>query len=493
MGLSPYLQNSFTFSLTTLTGLATLASGYRPFPKDLEDSCIASQDLLDQVHPREERLQELLSPTFYEKWFGTPEKPQEYVAFDKDSLKEKFLFLSAAEDHNSALDPKHILELLKEINKKYDLKYKVVSSDKDVCWHVDKASKIGKLTNLVIHAHSDSQGMCLSNCESTNGWLHTLKNYTKCFENLDLLGRITLFGSKAGISSNDNKNDNIAQKITMDAQREVIAPIDYISSPGVVVSNTKNFELYQKAGTNKEDQKIFKLFQPVFEKCTKLPNSLHQREKEVADIVKKTIKESFLIYPEEFENHILKLCKDNPKQKFLFLSAEDDWNGGLKPEVNGDFFITLSKLYDFKFKVVYSYDEICKEARDASSIGELVNLVIHIHGNRKGAHISGNVNNINNWIYMDRDYSCLRDLPSSVKITLISCNTGMPNDYGDVNDNIASNLAKKTGKLVVAPIDKCTLAEIKGFENSFVITHAPINKDIKEENIFKTFNPERVL
>lgn len=493
-------SNTLMFSFTAF-GLASLASAYKPFPKEFSNSasCEVAESLKDQVHPRENKLRDLLSPSFYERWFGNPAKPEEYLSLDKNCKKDKFLFLSAIEDHNGALDPKNILSMLKEINKKYDLKYKVVGSEEDVCWHVQKAAEMGKLTNVVINAHSDSQAMCLSKCEDHSGWLSIYKNYTECFKGVDLLGRITLFGSKAGISADGNPKNNIAQKIATDSKREVIAPMDYISSSGIEVPNTKDFELYQKAGSTQEGQKVFKLFQPVYEKCTNVvKHTLHQREKDAVEAIwQKTTSSSYLVYPDEFEDSILKLCKDNQKKKFLFLSAEHDWNNALNPKKYAHLFESLSKKYDFKFKLVRSYDDICKEIQESEKFGEIVHLVINAHGERRGIQIGDQNNNLDDWLHKEKDLlgyrdnlDCLKDISKSARITLLSCNSSQPNGE-DVNDNFASFLSKKTEKEVVAPIEEISGEGIKISENAFDVSHAS-RRNPKEMNVFKKFNPQRL-
>ena len=503
MGLIHYTTPSAltTFSFTAF-GLASFVSGYKPFPKEFLDSgsCNVPENLGDQIHPRENKLRDLLSPYFYEYWFGNPEKPEEYLSFDKSCKKDKFLFLSAAEDHNGALDPKNMLGILKDINKKCDLKYKVVGSEKDIYWQVKKAAEMGKLTNIVINAHSDSQGMCLSKCESLGGWLSIYKNYTEGFKELNHLGRITLFGSKAGTSSDGNSKNNIAQKIATDSKREVIAPVDYISSSGVEVPNTREFELYQKVGDkkNNKEKKIFKLFQPIYEKCTNIAkNVLHPREKNATEAVKEeTLKNSQLIYQDEFEKHILKICQDNPKQKFLFLSMENDHNGALNPLHNNELFEKISKNFDLKFKVVKTYEEICKEVKEASNFGEVVQLVINGHGNNIGIHIAGDSNDLNNWIHKYegikgyKNLQCLKNLPKSSKITLMSCKVA-ESENGNNNDNIANEIAKKTGKTVIAPTELFYKNRVKiSSICQFDVFH-PSEKDPKA-NIFKKFNPERV-
>ena len=491
---TPNVLTAFSF---TAFGLASFASAYKPFPTDLTESMYYDEtgSMLGQVHPRETKLEQLVSPWFYESFFGNPENPKNYLTFDKNDLREKFLFLSADEDQSGLLDPQNILGLLKDINKIYDLKYRVVKSVDDVCREVKEASQLGKVSNVFIDAYSDSSGMCLSNCKSQRGWLHKFFDYKDCFKGMDPNGKITLYGSKTGENVAGNPKDNIAQKIATDSKIQVIATIDHVSPSGIQVSNVKgDFEVYQK---NQNKDKLFKSFQPVFDKCTNIKHPLHPREKEAMEVVKKEVTEnSQIIHPDEFESHILKMCKDNPKKKFLFLSMEADHNGALNPKNNPELFKTLPKNYDFKFKVIRSYDELCIEARGASILGEEAHLVIHGHGERKGIHITGD-NKLENWMHVHmyhpsyKNFSCLRDISPSTKITLLTCKSAEPNGAGNPNDNIASLISKNTGKMVVAPTEFLWTHLIKiNSLNEFDVFHESENN--KKENIFKKFNPERI-
>ena len=495
MGLIHYIApNALTAFSFTSFGLISLASAYKPYPKEPIEPmyCDAPGSTFGQVHPRETRLEQLVSPWFYEKWFGNSENPKDYLTFDKKDLREKFLFLSAEEDQNGLLEPQNILGLLKDINRKYDLKYRVVKSVDDICREVKEASQQGKLSNVFIDAHSDSFGMCLSNCKSQQGWLHKFLDYKDCFKGMDPNGKITLYGSKTGESVAGNPKDNIAQKIATDSKVQVIAPIDHVSPSGIQVSNAKGgFEIYQKK-ENKD--KLFKSFQPVFDKCTNIKNPLHPREKEAIEVIKKEVTEnSQIIHTDEFENHILNLCKDNPKQKFLYLSMEADHEPfALKPENKKDVLEKISNHYDLKFKVVTSYAEMCKEIEEASILGEIVHLIIDGHGNREGIAISDK-----EWIYLYpgyvdyRDFDCFKDLSSSTKITLLTCRTGQPNKQGNLNDNIANLIAKKTGKEVISPIELMDARKVKieSIDN-FDIFHPCDNNE--KENLFHKFNPERM-
>lgn len=98
MGLVTYTTPAAltTFGFTAF-GLASLVSAYKPYPTDPTEPmyCDAPGSTFRQVHPREVKLEQLVSPSFYEKWFGTPENPKDYLNFDDKSLRNRFLFLSA--------------------------------------------------------------------------------------------------------------------------------------------------------------------------------------------------------------------------------------------------------------------------------------------------------------------------------------------------------------------------------------------------------------
>lgn len=111
-------------------------------------------------------------------------------------------------------------------------------------------------------------------------------------------------------------------------------------------------------------------------------------------------------------------------------------------------------------------------------------------------HIAGNPKDMNNWIHKYegylgyKDLECLKKLPKSAKITLLSCSTGAPDEITkNHKDNMANKMADVTEKNVIAPIEDFWLNRIKLITiNPFEISH-PSKHDAKE-NIFKKFTKE---
>ncbi len=89
---------------------------------------------------------------------------KEYLEFSKDDDREKFLILSAAYDPNEGLDPNkgNFLKDLSKLNERFDVKFSIVTSVDEAKKEIQLAGETGKVTGLMIRAHGDPDGMCIS-------------------------------------------------------------------------------------------------------------------------------------------------------------------------------------------------------------------------------------------------------------------------------------------------------------------------------------------
>ena len=371
------------------------------------------------------------------------------------------------------LDPKYASKVINVINKKFDVKYTVIKTYNDICHEISEAAKIGKLAHVIIDGHGNSDGMCISGGSSCDNWIHEGRDFLNCFSGLDVSGKIVLLSPKAGEPQEDDLKNNIAQKIATAAKRTVIAAtekmIQILNKPKIL--NLDDFEIYLSTNLLFEGKNVFKIFHPIYENCINIfKNKIHAREQLLLETIKdETLAKSYLNPSTEFEDlqDLLRLCDEDPRQKFLYLSMEADHNGALNPSSNPQLFEVLSKNYDFKYKVIKSYDELCSEIREAARSGELINIVINGHGNPGGIHISGE----NNWdnyisIYKKDLARCFKDADLS-KITLFSCNVSAPLN-GDVKNNFSNKLAEIKNEVKASPeyfyLNKVKLTSINPFE-----------------------------
>jgi len=475
-------------------------------PNCLDPDC---PDLVEsQLHPREiKALKEFSSfdISIFERYFSEISKNQEYLRLRKDDPREKSLFLSANYSFNGALDPKYLSEFINTLDKKFDTKYTVIKTYDDICHEISEAAKIGKLANVILQGHSNQDGMLIDDttAQTEHGWYYTSKSaeldkrkdFLNCFKGLHPSGKIILLGSYMGRPKEGNPKDNIAQKTATLAQRTVIAPIDMTYSGYTKIIDALDAEIFHPSDFIWKTKNIFKVFHPIYENCINVfKDKIHEREQLAIETIKnETLQKSTLLRSTEFEDlqDILRLCKDDPRQKFLFLSMESDAKGqyALSPERNPEFFEKLSKNYDFKFKVVKSYDELCQEVKEASKTGKLLNVVINGHGNPEGIHISGDSKILDAWVHKKRNLAkCFNSLDPSAKITLFVCSAGEPQN-GNPNDNIAGEIMKNTQNTVVASTEKSRsdwrrIVSIDPFE----ITHP--SKNDPQANIYKKFSPK---
>jgi hypothetical protein len=77
-----------------------------------------------------------------------------YLEFNKKDQKKKLLWLASKYDQEAMVPKQEDVDSFKELNKKYDVKYKTISNPTDICDEVNKTSEIGaKLSALIIQAH----------------------------------------------------------------------------------------------------------------------------------------------------------------------------------------------------------------------------------------------------------------------------------------------------------------------------------------------------
>jgi hypothetical protein len=140
--------------------------------------------------------------------------------------------------------------LLKSLNKIYDLRFKIIYTNRQLCEEIEAASKIGNFKSLIINAHggynvlyiSDSQLLVQDplnknrlmdyNAPGEDERDHTLFNLNeKCFSGLDANGTITLLACETGASEN-----SLASTISKVSQRDVWAPRRNITRLGIELS-----------------------------------------------------------------------------------------------------------------------------------------------------------------------------------------------------------------------------------------------------------------
>lgn len=471
---------------------------------------------IDRLHPHEKKLL-TMTPSFYQKYFSKPDNRVEYLRLRKDDPRHKFLFFSAeyddayTVDNDGYTDPARKFKLMKALNEKFDVKFIKIDKYEKICEEIEKASKMGKLAHVLIDAHGSSNEICLSINQGAAGWIRPHSQFTKCFEGLDLAGRVILLGANSGAPQNGDERNNIAQKIANGARRSVIAPIEY-SSERVELVKSDDFEVFDRStkylgiknafksvffpkGDPSVESNLFKIFYPFYKNCQSFPKDriIHPREKIVQDMItaSRTAKtSSYLIQPTDSTNphDALSFCEDDPGQQFLFLSMESDYNGGLNPELSPALFKEISRGYDFKFKVVDSYEKICNEFKEAAKTGKLAHVIINGHGNKnQGIHISGE-NFLENYLHTGRDLAkCMSGLIPSGKVTFISCNTAEPcNENPD--GTYAKSVAKTIQREVIAPDNKSYAHKIEITSVvPFKIKH-PVKND-PNGNLYKTFKP----
>jgi len=390
------------------------------------------------------------------------EKTREMFDLKNDDHRDKFLYLSIENDSENDFTPEKISDLssdlIKNISSHYDFKYKAVKAH-EICKEVFEASTMGKLANVILYEADES----ILTAESLD--------LLKCFQGLHPSGKIILMPR-----AQSSLLENTIQKVSTATKRDVIAPLGNLASGMTRMVRAVPFEIFQKYSSFWPWLNTYKTFRPIYEKCTGNPTNLHDRERLVNAAVN-----SFFSTP-PVSHSPFELCEDDPKNKFLFLSFEKDHNSAFHPGLMVKLFKDIADHYDLKYKVIRSFYDICREVSEASKKGNLTEIVIQGHGKPEGICFSS-------WDCIDKEYDfaeCFEGLDPAGKITLFSCETGK--SIKETNrENIATVIAKKTNKEVVAPEGSPKslfqrISSLEPFQAFYPSEHNPT------KNMFKSFH-----
>ena len=455
--------------------------------------------------------------------FFTPKSTQvdEYFQFNSKDERPKFLYLSAESDHGNALDPKYVSHLLASFDQDFDLKFSLVNSYENVCHEITEGAKTGKLINIIIDAHGSSDGerMELSIDPIDNSkvtWINAsiLQSTPSCFSGIHPSGRILLTscctGSPMSGCDDDPKSpkrapgiENIAEIIAEFSQRTVVAPTKSIWGSQTEIQSNSPAMLFHPH-PKVPDKNVFKTFNPQIKLSTSpecanlLWENLHPREIDAMSAIKTELVAKSILSPsvkfQETQDY-LRICTEDPKPKVLYLSADHDINGALEPKKSAPFLSSLAQNYDLKFKVISSFDEICREISDASKAGTIAAVIIDAHGSPNNLLLSqtepkklAKLTPTMEWINDEKDFAgCFASLYPFGKIVLAGGSTGAP-QMGDRNNNLAQKIATKSNLWVEAPIHS-----VYG-NNTNLHSATPFKvfhprEDDANENAFRTYVP----
>lgn len=422
---------------------------------------------------------------FFAKLFGLDKPPlewvdsQEFLRLRADDLREKVLFLSGDHDHNGALKPSYISDLLSFFALNYDMKYAVIETMEDLCSQVESAAKTGKLSHVIIGAHGNSQGIILSQEDQTQFWLNKSSDLS-CLNNVDLHGRITLLSCQTG---KPDPSGNIAQQIANVAECLTVAPkikvlgrfttinnkqTNHFYHPICVIPSSKIFPLAVNVGIALYDhicskfpgvRNSFLPFRPQFKSCQNQGKSqlLHAKEKVASEVIEKGLISKDLIAPSSISHGLTTgHCSEDPRKKFVVLVANHSKSGWvysdpLDPTKLAEPMTHLADHHDFSYNVVSSKADICAKVLQAAKTGPLAGVLIQGLADRSHPALSlSETDEIN--ATNTHELACLKSLDHNGSITLLSDSIAEPSYYAPNQQTIPELLAKFTGKRVIAPI-----------------------------------------
>jgi hypothetical protein len=316
---------------------------------------------------------------------------QEFLRFRIDDPRDKFLYLSGDNDHNGALEPHWMTGFWGFLAQGFDLKYKEFSNLETVCSEIKNGALAGQLMYVLLHVHGNHNVM------APGKPIWKSEDFSSCFSGLASHGKVILFSCSVGASHNNNPFDNIAQKIADDAKRQVIAPtktfysdffhLSPTDADQLLVYHPENIKLPAVALLNSN---LMQVFEPKYNDCTKLEEGdIKDREKKAAIAIRDNLLSKSLLHPEtpfQATREYLRFCKDDPKEKFLFLSAQYDDSGKhssfFDPQNSASMLGMLSQRFDISYQVVGSVQELCDALSKAAKMGPLTGVMIQ--GMREG-------------------------------------------------------------------------------------------------------------
>lgn len=424
--------------------------------------------------------------------FVAPEfqSAQEFLRFRKDDPRPKFLYMSAAADHSPwPLSPENRAEILVTLAKEYDIKYKEFCDFYEVCEEIKEGIKTGRLDFIVINAHGNPDVIQIGKTAAEGKYIWKNDNFGICFSPLPPTAKIILFSCSVGAKKKSDPNDNIANKIAINAHRPVIAPTDLSYPTLQSIVSLKPLMFFQPATTD-PTKNVFKVFYPSYTKCPHvIQNDLNPRELTAINAIKNNLISKFLLDKQasfKETKEFLRLCKDDPKDKFLFLSSEYDPLNIFNPDHFSEILVQIADRYDLAFKVINQFDAICEATNNASKLGVIKNIAIQVIGLQNKLIFSKTSEGESSIGELDFR-TCFNGLAKDGRIILFSNSDDSSQTYFM---ELARRLALDSNRFVIASTQPIDLKKISILSTEPFMIHQPNSVD-SSKNAFQIFTQFR--
>jgi hypothetical protein len=352
----------------------TIENVFRIFKPRDPASCPAVNE--SALHPKEKEAMRIIQKTLADRSLVTHAgfQTQDYFRLCKANPNEKLLFLVAENDPKGALHPQHMSEVLCTLAETMDLKYKVVKSLDDIC---DETQQAPDLSAVVIAANDGLSHLLLNDIMKGESQSAQKDRWTRCFAPLKPSGRIFLVGYSSAKKGESNLFPEIAQRIAHLAKRTVIAPMTApwpIEPNRIMIQSVNPLMFFHPTGgysiLDNHKYNAFGFSRPNYIQCSSIDkNKLLEQELKIMQPYSGAEN-----YNNEMENgvNLMQLCADDPKDKFLYLDANDIWHSTPPKQLLG----RLSKTFDVDYKVVSFFNDFCTAIKSASSFGKLAHVLI---------------------------------------------------------------------------------------------------------------------
>lgn len=244
------------------------------------------------LHPRETMAIDAVSTNLIARNFlweqPTFSEMQDYLTLCKDNPKKKFLFLSSKQQNCGGADdihrfcshsPNTYAKFLTDIAEHFDLRFKVIEFENDICTEIRSANQMGELAAVFIHVTRNATKLSLDDETTKNrqakedSWLDFTQffqigdyldlpvqsNFPACLSDVPRKARIFFGGGSIGLSESGKPSDALAYKIARASGREIFAPIGGTYASRFTLTSIDPVDIYHR---NTIPAKPFSFFDP---------------------------------------------------------------------------------------------------------------------------------------------------------------------------------------------------------------------------------------
>jgi len=494
--------------------LAIFGAIYNSKDRKIRD-CLSfdcSEINISDAHPRERKTVDTLfkANNIFMEMFKSQEDHKEILRFNIKDPRKKFLLTVSGSDPSEAFDPEIFSDIIKEVNKHFDVRYQVIWSFEEACKAIRSGVQTGDLEYVVFVAHGSPYYISLfsppENSLALDQGIDESSDFADCFSPLPPNAKIYLLSCFTGKPQKEDPFDNIAQIMADGSRRTVFAPTGLVSAKTVflpednIFRHPKGLIKYDKDGNTVRENKLswlwgenlYQPFQPRFEYCSPHVDRNKLTELELATettIRTDLIARSLLHKNVSFMKEYFQNCEDDLREKAIVIFGSDE---SLHPRYSVELFRKLVSNFDFRFKQALHFSDICDTVSNVAR-REVAAIIIYGTTGSNGMLLSKDSNGNEEQIDISKDFrSCFSDLSKNAKIIFVGASLGKNGAY---EHNIPQTVADLTQRVVDATTCHISFANVELQSMKPLTLYHPPHSQLSEwlleceGNLFKSFYP----